>query len=768
MKHWWPRHSEKRDRRAGASDASRAVCRYDTELRVGGWSTRAQLAVPSPARGWVLFPRQTLSTATVARHFNQSGLATVRAELDLRRVPSEEAATSVRRLQASLAWLRRQTEYDGQAVGLFTGGDPEAAVAMHLACAEASSMASLVCCGAAEAMTGYVGPAVAVPTMLMIGEPDRRTRRQMQQWMRRGLAGASELIVVPGLDAFLDDPAVMSRVAQQALSWFQDHQNTRRLVPVTPSRPVKRWQRKLAEAGLAAVLGTALLPGTAAAGYTATFSGGKLTITGDSASDSFVLSTDTGGFVLINGSFLFVGSSSVNAFLVEALCVKGGGGNDLIDLSGVTPSNFPELNEVDLDGEAGNDTVIGTSRPDTIMGGDGLDSLLGGFGNDTLGGGLGLDTLLGEDGDDMLDGGLDSDSLGGGLGLDTLLGDDGDDTLVGDGGNDSLLGGGDNDSLFGGLGLDTLLGEDGDDMLDGGLDSDSLGGGLGLDTLSGDLGDDTLLGDGGNDKMHGGLGNDSLGGGLGLDTLLGEDGDDMLDGGLDSDSLGGGLGLDTLIGGLGDDTIFGEGDNDSMLGGGDNDSLFGGLGLDTLLGEDGDDMLDGGLDSDSLGGGLGLDTLFTDQGDDTLFGDEGDDLIKVSPNSTVVVDGGAGNDTGNIFTGFASADVATLTGTLLDISSRSTTVSLAGLENLTVDMEGGDDMLTVNGVGAMAVTAIGGPGNDTLVLAPGVTVTNTGFENTGPPVPTMPTVLTFLFGLILTGLGYLGLRRTSQNTMQEL
>ena len=157
----------------------------------------AELAVPSTASGWVLFPRQTPYTATVARHFNQAGLATMRAELDLRNVPAEEAAASVRRLRATLAWLRRQSEYDGQPVGLFTGGDPEAAVALHLAGAQASSMASLACWGAAEAMTGYAGPAVDVPTMLMIGEPDRCTRRQMQRWMRRRLTGTSELIVVP-------------------------------------------------------------------------------------------------------------------------------------------------------------------------------------------------------------------------------------------------------------------------------------------------------------------------------------------------------------------------------------------------------------------------------------------------------------------------------------------------------------------------------------------------------------------------------------------
>ena len=640
----------------------------------------AELAAPSPATGWVLFPRRTPQTADVARHFNQSGLATVRAALNLRSAPPEATAASVRRLRATLAWLMRQPEYDGQPVGLFTGGAPDGAVALRLAGSQAKSLASLACWDPAEAMIRDAGPTVDVPTMLLVGKQDRQVRR----WMRRQLAGPSELVVVPGLEAFLDDPVVMHRVAEAVLPWFHEHKGSRLLVPATPGRAGRRWRRKLAAASLVAALGTALMPGTALADFSVTLSSGKLTITADSADDTIVVTTDSEGFILINGDFLLIDNLSVKGSSITGICVKGGSGNDRIDLSGVTDSDFPNLAEVDLDGEAGNDTVIGTGQSDTVMGGDdndmlegldgfdslegglgldtllggdgddtivggtetgpgegdsldggdGQDSMLGGLGLDTLMGGLGLDTLLGEDGDDSLSGGLDSDSILGGLGLDTLLGEDGDDTLLGEDGDDRLDGGLGNDALGGGLGLDTLLGGDGDDLavgdedndlVSGGAGLDTLGGGLGLDTLLGEDDDDQLFGEDGDDSLDGGLGSDSLSGGLGLDTLLGSDGNDIFLGGDDDDSIMGGLGLDTLLGEDGDDTLSGNDGDDKLRGGLGLDTLLGGDGSDTLLGEEDNDSLDGGLGPDELGGGLGLDTLLGGDDDDTLLGDDGAD-----------------------------------------------------------------------------------------------------------------------------------------------
>ena len=71
--------------------------------------------------------------------------------------------------------------------------------------------------------------------------------------------------------------------------------------------------------------------------------------------------------------------------------LQGGKGDDVLDFS-----NGPALvNIEEIDGGAGNDTIIGTAGDDTINGGKGNDTITGGAGNDTLDGGQGgKDTLV--------------------------------------------------------------------------------------------------------------------------------------------------------------------------------------------------------------------------------------------------------------------------------------------------------------------------------------------------------------------------------------
>lgn len=67
----------------------------------------------------------------------------------------------------------------------------------------------------------------------------------------------------------------------------------------------------------------------------------------------------------------------------------------------------------------------------------------------------------------------------------------------------------------------------------------------------------------------------------------------------------------------------------------------------------------------------------------------------------------------------------------------------------------------------MMVSADGGAGNDTLVLPVGVNVNHTGFETVGPPTPTLPTVATWLLGLVLSMLAVLGLRRSQERPAED-
>jgi Ca2+-binding RTX toxin-like protein len=168
---------------------------------------------------------------------------------------------------------------------------------------------------------------------------------------------------------------------------------------------------------------------------------------------------------------------------VNALLVRGFGGNDLIDLAIATyavpalAGTGPVNQYTRIDAGSGNDIVYGGNGRDVILGGVGNDTLFGTNGNDRIDGGRGDDFLRGGNGNDVLWGGLDDDTLGGDFGDDFLYGgfgndrlgsvgvgplphEPGNDTLVGGGGDDYLLGGDGKDLILGGAGRDTFVNSD--------------------------------------------------------------------------------------------------------------------------------------------------------------------------------------------------------------------------------------------------------------------------------------------------------------------
>ncbi len=89
---------------------------------------------------------------------------------------------------------------------------------------------------------------------------------------------------------------------------------------------------------------------------------------------------------------------------------------------------FPQV----INGNGGDDWLVGSRNNDVINGGDGNDTLWGWDGNDTLNGNAGddqlngewgNDVLLGGDGNDSMDGGPQTDTLDGGVGADKFLND---------------------------------------------------------------------------------------------------------------------------------------------------------------------------------------------------------------------------------------------------------------------------------------------------------------------------------------------------------
>ena len=344
--------------------------------------------------------------------------------------------------------------------------------------------------------------------------------------------------------------------------------------------------------------------------------------------------------------------------------VDAGPGDDQVDASSSSEG-------VLINGDAGDDTLIGSDFADTIS-----DLILeSGSGDDTITGLGGADVVHGGPNNDTIDLGAGDDAGRGNGGADLILGAAGDDVIYGGWDSpgltgdlaDELHGGGGNDRLQGYDGADTLFGEDGDDFLITGLyfgtfdgiggsnpryawagTTDAADGGPGNDDLLGDDGDDQLSGSDGNDRFAGGKENDHLAGGAGSDQLDGEAGDDTLQGGADTDTFVGGTGIDTAdysdrtgsvnvtLGAIaGDDGETGEGetlgsDLEGVVTGSGDDSLDGtavrnnvfqsGAGADALFELDGETA----STASTIDCGAGEDTLIEVDPTDHLTGCEGD------------------------------------------------------------------------------------------------------------------------------------------------
>ncbi len=275
---------------------------------------------------------------------------------------------------------------------------------------------------------------------------------------------------------------------------------------------------------------------------------------------------------------------------------------------------------VRINGNNGDDEIIGSKYSDTLNGGNGNDNIEGGFGNDSIIAGAGNDTLTGGRGNDTLVGGLGENTF-------KFESGDGNDVVRIDARstkNTIIINSGsainfraDKKNLVIDYSVDTITIENGLNLAQSVLDKiyikldeeeKSLGeylkdnpvyvSGEGVvngtklndhidliepsntktisvanagagddivygtyynDRINGGDGDDTLLGDNGNDTINGGNGDDAIDAGEGNDVIYGGNGDDIIDAGDGDDIVYGGNGNDTIIGGIGNNKLYGEG-----------------------------------------------------------------------------------------------------------------------------------------------------------------------------------------------------------------
>jgi Ca2+-binding RTX toxin-like protein len=229
----------------------------------------------------------------------------------------------------------------------------------------------------------------------------------------------------------------------------------------------------------------------------------------------------------------------------EIFDVSGVGGNDTLTVGDLSNT---DVQKVTFDGGAGNDLLDGseTSTQLEAQGEAGKDTLIGSSADDTLDGGIGNDVVEGEKGDDRMIGGSGNDTLtwDDGDGSDRMSGDSGTDTIEVEGsllqGDDFVLEQNGNLAIFDrvNLGLFTLT-VDTSEKFEvsgvGGNDKFTVGdlsntavrevtfdGGAGNDKLDASLTDVKIIADGGagNDTLIGGNNENSFTGGAGRDTFV--------------------------------------------------------------------------------------------------------------------------------------------------------------------------------------------------------------------------------------------------------
>lgn len=341
--------------------------------------------------------------------------------------------------------------------------------------------------------------------------------------------------------------------------------------------------------------------------------------------------------------FLGDNASGVWANADQTLVVHGGAGDDR--LNGRDGSTVG----VTLNGNGGDDTIIGGSGIDVLNGGDGDD-----FIGDAHGSHDGIETVLAGAGDDVFQAAQNSAyNIDGGDGHDLAAFNRMENELVIDLGRErgnvtgrifsitnveSVVGSSTDDRLTGTTGTDLMGGSNGDDVLIGRTGNDALFGGLG---------DDVLQGGGGDDRLHGGLGEDRIFGGSGFDTLdvnetaFGE-GETAVHYETFVEDFDVGWEVDLAAGTANiispDDAVpsasFTLFDIEAVRGSGNDDVLTGNRFGNLLSGEDGDDIIDGAAGNDVLSGGEGDDTIYGGTGADQISGNGGENLIY----------GGSGND----------------------------------------------------------------------------------------------------------------------------
>jgi predicted phosphoribosyltransferase/predicted alpha/beta-hydrolase family hydrolase len=199
-------------------------------IPVGPLVLEGDLVVPQLARGLVLFAhgsgssRHSPRNRLVAAVLNQRGFATLLFDLlsadeDRERARRFDIPLLARRLEAALAWARREAASDDTKIGLF-GASTGAAAAIIVAAAHAGAVSALVSRGGRPDLAGAPAlSALRTPTLLIVGGADTQVL-DLNRQAQAAIGQAAELAIVANATHLFEEPGALEQAARLAADWF--------------------------------------------------------------------------------------------------------------------------------------------------------------------------------------------------------------------------------------------------------------------------------------------------------------------------------------------------------------------------------------------------------------------------------------------------------------------------------------------------------------------------------------------------------------------
>jgi pimeloyl-ACP methyl ester carboxylesterase len=202
----------------------------------GGVELAGDLHVPQPATGVVVFAhgsgsgRHSPRNRAVAAHLNRAGIATLLMDLLTLDEEEEERFTRHHRFDIELLsgrlidatrFVAAHDAAAGLAIGYF-GASTGAAAALVAAAREPAGIEAVVSRGGRPDLAGAFLPAVAAPTLLIVGSRDVEVLA-MNRSAAEAMTAPVTIEIVPGATHLFPEEGALEAVADLARDFFLAH-----------------------------------------------------------------------------------------------------------------------------------------------------------------------------------------------------------------------------------------------------------------------------------------------------------------------------------------------------------------------------------------------------------------------------------------------------------------------------------------------------------------------------------------------------------------